>query len=865
MAKKNSVENIVSKLPDDTKLVEFNIGSDGNIESVEVKNITNIIQNDVMAVNVVLQAFLSAFGIDIASIARSAVSVSDNRLIDIRNLLINAKWEQTNVTIDSSTKKAIDWIKIKFAIYDKGDFIDTLFRRIADLIFESDTDVEYNIIKTDDTTYQMIKLIAMCYGADVTFTSVPIGDVEVMPTQGYTSQAELTDILEAFLKSKGYVSSDATITISNDMWQYLSTYDQISMIIWKGLSSNVDSVPPVFGDRWTYSLVPSKAVDTGAKITDITWDQFSVSSSYTYDDGGAYTGKNRFHPYYTTINLQAVGGQLNYTTICPYRSWEYNANDSIFNLAYDGTMSRLWSRFRIAANYNQPTIGIPHDWSYRDYPTETNWSADADVSNQSLQGSTELINGSYEVRNIVPAPEVDSTVTGAIGSFDLLNILNKYPLFVGLDAILETLNVKTGAWDTCVSLKTDRIDINDGTSLRTGLPYDDIVEDISHEYITKFSISVDWINNSELLAMSPCEWYSVIVGVDEFNKFNQYLWKKSFWQKLAEDLVGLKPMDCLKDICVLPFNLSDKDVNVNATRNLSLGGYLINDVDCHDMKRHFRVLATYPIAVGFKESYENGKKIKVMEDDSFLNYEPYTTASIYIPFVGERQLEMSMIMYKYLYLEYRVFLPTGDFVANVCVYDFNDALGNGDTGAESGYINGPAQKKAYPIMSCVGNMAIHFPLASREQTNAIDTLTGTIGGLMGSLGGAMSGNPVLAIGGGMQAASSILAGTQGNIRVNGSSMGGYSGFLSNWQPYLTLFKHECIKGYSPNAYNSAFNETIGMKSERGIKIRNMDKGYHKIKGVKLQGIKCTESERQMIENILLSGFYTATVNENKEE
>ena len=867
MAKKNSAENIISKIPEDTKLVEFNIGSEGKIESIEVKNMSNVMQNDVMAVNVVLQAFLSAFGIDIASIARTAVPNINTRLIDMRNLLINSKWDTTNVTIDGVTKTAMYWVKKKFNIYDKGDFVDALFRRIGDLIFTSDTDEEYNIIKTDDTTYQMIKLIAMCYGADETFSSVPVGDTEIIPNQRYSTKTELEEILHNLFVAQGLTTEEATVTIpdsmwsgSSDIWHYFNQGNYATVLIHKGLCDNplnvVYPTNPNFHDMWAFNIIVSEE-----PITALTLNGWTNVSSNNYCVMYSGTSENNLYGFQTTYNITTSGTYHLFTFM---KAFEYLTSENVLNFNYKANSWFRWGDYD-SREETPILICLPYQW-YRLQGTYT-WT---DIQTAQDITTDIYLNSSYSDQEVVPYPFIESTVQALIGAFDLLNIMNKFPIFLDLASILATLNIKTAPWDTCEDLKTDRIDINDGTSLRTGRPYKDIVEDISAEYTTKFSLSVDWFNDQNMIAYSPSEWYSVLEGKEEFNAFNNMLWNPTIWTQLKNNYNGITPIDCIKDIALIPFDLkkstsaeqNDGDYGYTA-KQLYLGGYPMDDVYAHDLNKPVRVLHTYPVAIGFKESFENGKKVKVMEDDSFLNYEPYTTASIYIPFVGERQLEMSLIMYKYVYLEYRVFVPTGEFVANVCVYDFNDTLGGGDTAME-GAVKGSI-KKAYPILTCSGNMAIHFDLATRQQKNAIDTLTTTLSGLIGAMGGAISGNPALAVAGASQAVNSLLTANQGSTRVNGSSMSGKTGFLSNWIPYISIFRHECIKGYSPNAYNSAFNETIGMKSERGIKIRNMDKGFHKVRGVKLQGIKCTETERQMIEDILLNGFYTATVNDNKEE
>ena len=59
-------------------------------------------------------------------------------------------------------------------------------------------------------------------------------------------------------------------------------------------------------------------------------------------------------------------------------------------------------------------------------------------------------------------------------------------------------------------------------------------------------------------------------------------------------------------------------------------------------------------------------------------------------------------------------------------------------------------------------------------------------------------------------------------------------------------------------YDSAFNRTVGFASCQSIKIGDMQPDYHELMSVKLDGIKCTNEERQTIREILMSGFYNGT-------
>jgi hypothetical protein len=119
--------------------------------------------------------------------------------------------------------------------------------------------------------------------------------------------------------------------------------------------------------------------------------------------------------------------------------------------------------------------------------------------------------------------------------------------------------------------------------------------------------------------------------------------------------------------------------------------------------------------------------------------------------------------------------------------------------------------------------------------------------------------------GAMASGNTLASNLMQMANVNGSAVikGGTSesfNMLSNWNPYITIFTHESIRGYNTDNLSSAFNDIIGLKTERGVKIKEMNAGFHKLRGAKLDGLKCTQAEKDELYDILMGGFYTATKN-----
>lgn len=93
---------------------------------------------------------------------------------------------------------------------------------------------------------------------------------------------------------------------------------------------------------------------------------------------------------------------------------------------------------------------------------------------------------------------------------------------------------------------------------------------------------------------------------------------------------------------------------------------------------------------------------------SYLDYEPYTSIMIYLPFVGYHNLQPSDVVGKYLVVDYTIDIVTGDFVVYLRVDETKDT-------DEGRYIS-----------EFSGNMAMHVPLTGKDYTAALSRFTGAI-------------------------------------------------------------------------------------------------------------------------------------------
>lgn len=896
----NPIENIISVLPIDTKIVDFNLASDGTIESVSVKNIDGLIPNDRLAANIIIACYLACFGVDVASVSRNNVQLTDWRVTDMANLLINAKWETTEVTRGGTTYTAMEYINKFFSIYDKEEFVNVLFMNVIDNILHSDSyDDEYLIIGLDDDTYQMIKLLAFCFGANQSFTSAQVGEqtginipfdplhLDVLEGYVYDIMVEKGLISDTIGKANFHFSSDIHHMFedsplnSDGFFKYAHfSYIQcptpktwMACIYFTGVELREIKYTPLtyavnHGGRVIEAIYTAQPVDTnGTTLTDDnlmgSWTQigplqwvfapnlpeYNVFSDAMESRGACFckrtncdliVDENTVH--YDVVRYDSSQGSNHYiNTFIPANWWHlpYGNNG-------DGSL-QITSRYFVRSNKEtgdnvvwgtssgQPWEGLPTT-----LPSPFTDSAEKHdvILNNILLG--EIVT--------IPDIEIDSRtqtdLTDDMDNTDLSNdagwmkiIFNSIQLLMnGITPLKPHNNI----FDIIDDVKIRYVDIAHALDIKTGNPIEPILENTKKEYSPFYNTYIEYFNKADdVLDASPgaCVYK---LDRDNINKVMQEIWADNPFQNTFK-YGNIEPNDCVLGVYTLPFSIDNVDYDPLGDRKVYIGNtYFKNNIRGDRVTRPYKILTTDAVLVGGQKK----NPLKLKKGRNFLDFAPYSSASIYIPFVGERELDLNLVMYRYVYIQYRVHIYTGDFVATV--YSMNYSKNKKDIAKEInrlGYTN-----DAYPVITATGNMAFEFPMVGRETTYKLNDIVGVLGGMAsGGVKGVAS--EVLGL------ANNQITGGSGAIVTKGSFRG-TEAYLSNWQPYITLYKHEAMRGFKEGSRNLAFNETRGLRTERSIKIGNMGSGYHKVNGCKLDGLQCTQRERAEIQRILeQEGFY----------
>ena len=206
---------------------------------------------------------------------------------------------------------------------------------------------------------------------------------------------------------------------------------------------------------------------------------------------------------------------------------------------------------------------------------------------------------------------------------------------------------------------------------------------------------------------------------------------------------------------------------------------------------------------------------------SVFDYAPYTSISLYLPFIGIVPLNVSDIMRGKVHVTYGVDVFTGACLAMVEIIRDNCTAN---------------------IYQYSGVASVEYPLTGGVHSGLINGLLGIAGGVAGI---AMASTGIGAVAG----ASTIAGGLASAAKTNNaraSSFSGNAGAMGIKIPYLIIERPQVkVAETFPNlaGYPTNYSCRIG-DCEGQINVRN----------VHVSGINATEKELTMIENLLKSGI-----------
>lgn len=281
----------------------------------------------------------------------------------------------------------------------------------------------------------------------------------------------------------------------------------------------------------------------------------------------------------------------------------------------------------------------------------------------------------------------------------------------------------------------------------------------------------------------------------EMKELSNYMWSDLFdvngWKKVFAD-----PMDAILGLSIVPVAVPDGGAKTVKVGNISTGVSM-------------NVAASQYVEV-------DCGTLNVNEYwGAYLDYDPYTKAEIYLPYIGIHPISADDIMNKPVHVVYHVDILSG----SCCAY---------------------VQCGGTVLYSFIGQCSSSIPITGDNWTNVINgaiSIAGSIGSMVAT-GGASA---PMAIG---QIASTAVNTMKPSVEKSGA-MGGTGGMLGVQTPYLILTRPRQALPRGQNifmGYPSFITERLGDLT-----------GYTEIDSIHLENIPATEPELSEIESLLKSG------------
>ena len=227
--------------------------------------------------------------------------------------------------------------------------------------------------------------------------------------------------------------------------------------------------------------------------------------------------------------------------------------------------------------------------------------------------------------------------------------------------------------------------------------------------------------------------------------------------------------------------------------------------------------------------------------NNFLDYEPYTTYEIYLPFYGWLKLNSYQILNQQLVVNY---VPQVDSEQCTIIISKGAVVGG--------------SKEVIAEVTC--QLGIQIPINStnverinREKTaNTLNSIVGTISGVAVAGAGAVTGNPLAVVGGASMAIGSLTSGLSKNMTMLPSAQSktgsSYDGAVGD-----RTFKLRIT--YPKIAVDdiSKYAKYIGRPLQTNVKLNTLT-GYTIVGGVHIENLDtATDNEKTDIENQLRKG------------
>lgn len=284
-----------------------------------------------------------------------------------------------------------------------------------------------------------------------------------------------------------------------------------------------------------------------------------------------------------------------------------------------------------------------------------------------------------------------------------------------------------------------------------------------------------------------------LLSKTQLNTLGNELWSTNFMDNVL--LLSNSPIENILSCKIFPTTFSGVAAALKVGNVTMLSGESVQKISASGLSKDTG-------AITFPQLY-----------NSFLDFEPFTQARIFIPFVGFQPLPVANFIGAQLSLRYVFDVVTGA----VSVYLLRD-----------GYI----------FDKYSGICAVDVPLTASNRAQVEvgqiqSAITGVAQLATGNIGGALS-------------AGLAIASTPNHFNTRGNA-GGYTSQFDPRQPYLIIDR--------PKAQSeiSSYGKTNGFPCNLTKTLSSL-KGFTSVHDVHLDDVPCLESERQELKAIMQKGF-----------
>ena len=401
-----------------------------------------------------------------------------------------------------------------------------------------------------------------------------------------------------------------------------------------------------------------------------------------------------------------------------------------------------------------------------------------------------------------------------IGISNLKTLTNGLTMFAGVD---DTTNYKTvgfilTATDQGVDIaifasvslnasNTAKVDTFLYGSVLTENPYQTAPESIPDGGFGDFDYKSDTVPlpSTPTISVSDSGFVTLYKpSLAQLQALSAYMWSGLFdittFRKIFAD-----PMDCIISLSLIPVNPTASSSQELKVGNVGTG-------------LTFDKLPTQFVEVNFN-SINIGRRA-----NNFMDYSPYTKLQIYLPFIGTRSLSIDDIAGKNVSLKYIIDIFTGACNASIGV-EVEDRDGS---------------QKTTCLYQFTGNVLANVPVTAN---NFASFLQATVGAVSTAVGVATGAGALAGVASAINASQSMKP----DIEKSGN-LSSTAGFLGVQKPYLILtYPNLCRpEGRDKVTGTPSF---LGLSSSKKLSSFH---GYTQLHRVNVQGISCTETERQMI-------------------